>query len=949
MRYLLTEEYFKTEIFQTIAQEYFDTVLNGILNFTEIIQAKGLYAPKGEVIKDYYDMLYHIHILNGLIPAMLVYEKFLLERKWIKIERQPDDTDAELYIKAFVLGFTFHDANKLTGKDKWEDAIIELDKLIDKLRIYDFFKEFVTYRNDVYYLALNTEDRSSALSQQFNVSLDYKHLTEVIAELCHFADGIASIQELDGIEVLYKEVNKTLGKLKSKTGIAITISYIKILENPYTLLSQNLMNTAAKVLKQNERDIFYIMRDGFIFFGNDLKGNEKQEIFRIFEGKNNDLDIQKLIKIDAQKCDLSAVVSIGINTNMLDDIIDKRQNSFLLLSPNGPDKIKYFDDFVKYNENLIQIADLQINRKMQNGKFYLNFSENAKETRPEFVKVFSLLKLMWLNSKSNKAWEKDFKDWTEKTDELPIKFECKFQINENEFIALEKFADIKKYFETITNSSSSLLKTYIAIFKTISILNSFEDIEQQEDYIENLYTEIEIAFQRVELSENSLLSEFYKKYFTFKGNTDFSFLNDYLPNVPEKKEMCAFTAQKGTEAYVDANAFGMNARGFSNRTVASLKNTTSFVSPLFAEENKLRKSAFARPKSNTVVYYDFFETTLDIEKDLIKSVMNAKNHKITDKGEIQFNNSAKFQYSLNNMEFVELSDSMNDIFYFVWKHLLFVKNLGIRSYITGLMSPYRSHKEVFLYENAPRFIKDLGWDRLRLQDIDRVLEERDLLYSIGKRNKSMDSGFVLRYAESPNSIFKSLYLFAAHNEETVVNGITSKLNKFINKYPTKFKGMTVIEKLVETAQQIDSSAKSGSEETWLIRTALDFLRKNVKEKLSKEDTIQQIAGNIYKTLRLGYVDTTVIERFARLVYEELYEKEWKNQLPTLNRQKDWIYQFGFVFKQKSVERMRFLKAEKIKKEIEQNQLPMNKESIIAILKKDKLEKYADEYIQLILK
>ena len=160
--------------------------------------------------------------------------------------------------------------------------------------------------------------------------------------------------------------------------------------------------------------------------------------------------------------------------------------------------------------------------------------------------------------------------------------------------------------------------------------------------------------------------------------------------------------------------------------------------------------------------------------------------------------------------------------------------------------------------------------------------------------------------------------------------------------------MTTIEKLVDIALKIDSSAKSGSEETWLIRTALDFLRKDVKEKLGKEDTIQQIAGNIYKTQRLEYTDVTIIESFARAVYEELYENQWKKKLPTINRQKDWIYQFGFVFKQKSIIRMRQLKAEKIKREITKLNLEINEENIIANLKKDKLEKYADEYIKLIL-
>ncbi len=919
MKYNLTEEYFKTDLFQRVTQEYFDTVLNGILNYKEIIPAKGLFIVNGEVKRDYYDMPYHIHILNGLILALLIYEKYLIKLNLIEY------ADAEKYVKTFILGYTFHDANKLTGKEKWEEALIELDKMIEQLNVNKFFAEFYTYRNDVYFLALATENRSSILANQFKVALEYKHLNEILAEFCHFADGVATIQELDGVEVLYKEILKMTTKLSNI--IDINISYIKLFENPYTLLSQNLMNTAKNILVENGREIFYIMRDGFIFFGDDLKENEKLAIFRNF--KNDDLDIQKLVKIDAQQFDLSSVISIGIDKILLDDIIDKKQNSFLLLSPNGPDKIQFFDDFVKFSELLIQQAGLPIITKIQNSKLYLYFADNASEENPDFVKIFSFIKMQWLNGKSNKAWEKDFKEWTDKNEVLPIVFESEFQVNENEMVAIRKFSDVKKYFEAITKSTSAILKTYIAIFKTLNILNSFDEVEQKEEYIENQYKEIETGFAKGETVEgaNSLLSEFYKKYFTFKGNKDFSFLNEYLPVIPEKKNMCAFTAQNGTEQYKDSNAFGMNARGFSNRTVASLKNEYSHVSRLFAEENKLRKSAFDRAKSNNVVYYDFFETTLDIDKNIINAVINSKNYKITEKSEIQFTKSIKFQYNLNNLEFIEMSDNMKDVFYFVWKHLLFVKNLGIRSYITGIMSPYRSHKEVFVYENAPKFIKDLGWDRVRLIDIDMVMDERDLLYSIGARNKSMDTGLVLNYAETPNSIFKAFYQYAAHNDDTQTNMIAAKITKFINKYPFKIKGMTVIEKLVDIALQIDSSAKSGSEETWLIRSALDFLRKNVKEKLSKEDTIQQIAGNIYKTLRQGYTDTSVIESFAKLVYVELYENEWHEKLPTLNRQKDWIYQFGFVFKQKTNEIIQEKSDEKIIKALIDKKLEINHQNI----------------------
>ncbi len=943
MKYKLTEEYFETSIFQKTVQEYFDTVLKGILNYKDVIQAKGLFIIDGKVMADLYDMPYHIHILNGLIPSLFLYEKFLSVRGWIGKDTEKNK-EAEIYIKTFILGFTFHDADKFTGAS-WTNAFNELEKIKDKLLVSEFFPEFENYKNDVYFLALSTENRTEVKKNRYEITLDYRHLNEILAPLCNFADGIASIQELDGVEVFYKEAEKALGKINQI--IDFKISYIKIHENPYTLLSQNLLNTAGKVLKQNGRSIFYTMRDGILFFGNDLTDKEKELIFEEFENnQSDDIDIGKLVKVTAQQADLSSIVSIGISESILNQIIQNTTNKFLSLSPNGQDKIEYFDDFVKFNELLIEKTELPIDIKINNNKLYLNFSETAYDDNAEFIKIFALQKIMWQNGKINKVWSKSFNNLITSDEELTFEINEQFQTGEDEYIILTKISDLKKYFSSITKSSNALLKTYISIIKAVNILNTYED--DIDDCINDLYKNVINFFSNDENDDKSVLSELYNKYFTYKGNKDFSAIIENMPIVPIKKKMCAYTGKFGTERYVESVAFGMNARGFSNRTVASLKNNISFVSKLMAEENKLRKSSFARPKSNHVIYYDFFETSLDINPDLIKTCIKSRNHEISKDGIVKLDRAAKFQANLKNLEFTEIGSDMISAIWLVRNKLVMVQKLNIRMYITGIMSPYLSHKEVFVYENAPRFIKDLKWNIIRLHEIQMVLDEISILFALGRSRKSINSGLVLNYAGSPNSIFQAFYLFAMQKEQKEVTNVEYKLIDFINKYPNKFKNMTTIEKLVDIALKIDSSAKSGSEETWLIRTALDFLRKNVKEKLGKEDTIQQIAGNIYKTKRLEYADVTVIENFARAVYEELYEKQWKKSLPTINRQKDWIYQFGFVFKQKSVQRMRQLKAAKIKREIIEKGLEVNEENIIANLKKDKLQKYANEYIKLIL-
>ena len=938
MKYKLIEEYFETTIFQKTVQLYFDTILKGILNYEDIIQAKGLFIIKGEIKADLYDMPYHIHILNGLIPALFVYEQFCIKRELIENE------DVEKYLKSFILGFTFHDADKLTASS-WDKALDEISKLSEQFLFTDFFSEFETYKDDVFFLSLSTEDRTEVLKNKYKITLDFNHLTEILAPLCNFADGIASIQELDGVETFYKEANRLLAKINQI--IDLKISYIKIHENPYTLLSQNLLNTAGKVLKQNGRSILYTMRNGILFFGDDLKNDEKELIFREFESRSDDLNILGLTKIDAQKCNFGFLGSVEFNKQLVDEIIENLSDKFLLLSPNGSEKIEYFNDFVKFNEKLIEATELPINISINNDKLYLNFEENAIKEYPVFVKIFALQKIIWLNGKLNKIWDNDFKSWLLSEDKFSFEIEDKFQISEDDFISISKISDLKLYFNSITKSSNANLKTYIAIVKTMNAINSFEDEDEQEDYINELYSQIIQTFTCDSKNESNILSELYNKYFTFKGNKDYAGIIESFPQIPVKRSMCAYTGKTGTEKYVESIAFGMNARGFSNRTVASLQNTTSYVSKLIAEENKLRKSSFTRAKSNNVVYYDFFETTLDINPDLIKNSIKSRNHEFTKDGIIKFDNAAKFQPTLRNLEFVEIGSDMLSAIWLIRNSLIIIKNLNIRMYITGIMSPYRSHKEAFVFENAPRFVKDLGWNKVRLTQINEVLDEISLLMELGKSRKSINSGLVLNYAESPNSIFRAFYEFAAQKKDKEIRNARNNLKTFINKYPHKFKNMTTIEKLVDIALQIQSSAKSGSEETWLIRTALDFIRKNRKEKRSKADTIQQIGGNIHKTLRQERVNSAIIELFSKTVYEDLYEKEWEGNLPTINRQKDWIYQFGFVYKMHVDELISERSDDKIMKKLREEKKEITRENILQTLS-EKQKYFADIIIERIL-
>ena len=321
MKYQLIEEYFETSLFQRTVQDYFDTVLGKIIAENTTLSAKGLFIINGEVKRDFYDMPYHIHILNGLIPALFVYEKYLQQKGWT------ENPQTELYLKIFILGFTFHDANKLLGtkstreRGDLEIAVADLDNHVNRWSVTDFLTDFETHKSTVYYLALATEDRTEVYAADYPITVNRrKHIKIVQRELCHLADGLASIQneQLESIEALYKAVNRSLSKI-SKI-IDLPISYLKVRQNPYTLLSQNLLQVARKQLYQSGKKVFYATREGFIFWGEDITNEEFETIEKVYlKGSAEDIDELKSTDISAQKCNFGFLGSLSFSNNILEN------------------------------------------------------------------------------------------------------------------------------------------------------------------------------------------------------------------------------------------------------------------------------------------------------------------------------------------------------------------------------------------------------------------------------------------------------------------------------------------------------------------------------------------------------------------------------------------------------------------------------------------------------
>lgn len=936
MKYQLIENYFETALFQGAVRDYFDTILGNIIAKDASVSAKGLFIVDGEQKRDYYDMPYHIHILNGLVPALLVYEHYMVEQGYVK------DPEAELYLRVFMLGFTFHDANKLlntqaeSNKSDLEVAVAALDSYVDEWQVDAFLPEFERYKNNIYFLALATENGTWATAEDYPVTLENRdEIRMTQRELCHLADGLASIQNesLESIEALHKAVSRSVGRIAKIA--QLRVSYVKIRPNPYTLLSQNLLQVARQVLATNGKKVVYATREGFVFWGEEVSQNEYEAIRKAYlKGSAEDIKFKELTKIDAQKCKFGFIGSTPFTRHILSEITDKLGDKFLSLSPNGSEGISDFDGFVSFTGQLIEVYDLPVESDLRNGRLVLRYHEQIEDEYDAYFKTtFNLHKIQWLNSKDNDSWRQDFDDWQKSERQLPepIQFD-----GASGPVTLQTTQELLTFIRERVKTTNALYKTYLNFVKTYDLLQEEEDIEA---YIAMLQDQIIDHFEPEEAGEN-VKEMLFDRYFECPGQANLQFLQQYAPSVPPKKAMCAFTGGVGEVAYKAEVAFAMKARGFSNRTVTNLNNNTSYISSLFSEENKLRASLFRMSEANLVLYYDFFEANLDIEKDIIKGCIKAKDEmKLLEDGKVALDKNSKFEYNLYNLEFIKLDTKVEASFFLVRKCLRMARELGIRTYISGIMTPYTPHKAVFHFENAPQFLKLLGWDSVRLIHVDEVLDEIRLVLTFGKGGIESN---LLKIARSRRAYFTLYYLLGAEDQKKVY---TSLIN-FYTKYKQKFQSMTVTEKLAELAVKIDVGFNTAAEETWLIRTAMDFLRKYHKQGSSREDIIQKTNGEIYRKLRMDKPDTEAIEAFSTAVYDQLFKQDWQGQIPAVNVEKDWIYQFAFLFREQSLMKIRTPMARKILETLEAEGKETNEENIKACLP-EKQRRNAAQYLEII--
>ena len=275
---LKLQNVFETPLFMSVVKEYFQNIFPKIFERYNTTPAKG-----GTGFEEYSDMSYPMHILNGILPAMLYLEQKLLENEHTSELVGKEDSDIKMLIKCTLLGITVHDINKFIGKSDLIESLEYLDKILDELRLELSDEE----KNIIKYLIVSTEDRTRYTIPDIELpkrrNLD-RVIKDYLLEAIHLADSI-SVPPEESFSYTFRMLQK---KLQNYFPEVHTFYFH---DSPYEVLSRYLL---IKLISRIEGKILLISPKGFIWIGKSLNKDDLKNILHELETEYQNLLLDQL-------------------------------------------------------------------------------------------------------------------------------------------------------------------------------------------------------------------------------------------------------------------------------------------------------------------------------------------------------------------------------------------------------------------------------------------------------------------------------------------------------------------------------------------------------------------------------------------------------------------------------------------------------------------------------
>jgi hypothetical protein len=982
---------FDSRLFNDVSQEFLGTLLSNIVRDDELRlrsakggSGRGFTRQLAEKISQSTDMPYHVHILNGLFPALKLLEQKFIQEKWFDRE-----ASAQL-LRCFIVGFTFHDINKLVKADSLNEAVeVNIVRFCERLEVESFFAQWREWIEEIKFLALGTEYRTKIHSLQKPIR-HYEAFNTTFAEYCHLADSIASMDGIGSVAEFYDKLCRC--RLDGKNlSTLLQVSYVEVQENIFSLLSQRLLLAAKDViLNDRKQTVLFKLRNGFVYIGAPLNESEIKKIKIDF--KRDLSDVVASAQFDFQSCKLGFLESLseevsgdrkyhdqiisalakiikagfatkGRGTGKVRPLAMTNYSKGLENTNQKPEEIHILERLLdEYELPIKVIKAVKNDGRVQD--YYLSLEkewDDLEEDDRHYLSLYALEKLKALSGKSFPEWQVWRKSFSESR-RLFLQKEFHYE-SAGENISLPTIQDLLPKFSSATTS------TVVAI---VSAAERRARIERRgldlSKYLERRFekTASKLA-PRAKTINSGELDNFAQFYLSGNFERDIESVLSLIEAVPSKDKMCLFTGRSAEIKYGAERAFGFSALNFSNRSLNTLKSKDNKVSSLFLVENDLRQKELPRgfytkklgsddkdkltrqffldsSKANSAIYYDLGEYFVDVLTQPMLNVMGkalSYDCQDVDGLTLVFDDYA-YDFNLYGMNFNLIRDDVESNFYFIYRMLKLIERTCFRIYATSILTPYHCHNQIFVFENCMPFVKALGWSAIRIDEVRERMNEMKVLLSLSAKRLVTN---VLNYAEDRRYLYTA---FSTLKDEEKPNA-RGLLVSFVNslREEEKEKLMSVMNNLAQIAiEMVRPKSGTTSQESWIIRDALKVIKDCHKEGRDNETTIEQIAGELRKTLKnRDYANLSMCEPFANALYTQLFVEEWNGRFPQPNRLRNWVNQFAFLYAEKGWLEYRKFKVRSLIEELQSKQQEVTEDAVIELLVQGNrnLEKHADDY------
>lgn len=805
-----------------------------------------------------FDMPYLAHIISGASLSLKIIEIALREGK-ISVEG-----DLEQKIKRGLVGYLFHDYNKLTGTSKDLKNRNELEELI--LDIPEpIFEKLELRSEEIYQIAFSTEIGTAFNSLRNNVKVSLDLTFEL--ELSRLADVLSSA---------FNNIPNSINKDIFFYGLTLNkeeIHLIKFSHNIFYAFSDILRKETIEMLSENGRTYLWTTSEGIYYYGDeiDLVGKLEDLKIRVLNDFFSKLNISKVMRCNDRKIELPTEGVIEIKISDMKDYFCDNRKFIEVIKPED----KSFDesdikDINSYIERTKPLESINFMMKLDSRRFRdlvsLNdISSDQERAVLERKKIF-LLRYLQLNPEFH-------------SNNTDILRKIIFDVSRREAGILQPFLSRAK---GNNKTKNVFLVPLVLLEKNLDddIWNgAFSELEK---YLNSSLTPFKSA-ENENAVENIL-------------HTILGIPSGVLPLVPEKRTMSMINSYPAQYEAKAENMYALATNStFSNRLTTS---AISFgrIDIEYKLEALLRKCIIPQlsPDYSRVLMYVTFPgaiSYIDIA-EVLTNWISKEYHNPSNLDELFL--GLVDNYERDESLKVDSSfwigtwnvENLQDALRVITTSIIFSMNTKMKCFITESHSPSPSlGKEILVYD-APAFaLNELGLTKIRynrLKDALNLIQTFSVLSN--KSIRIMDwkkmAPVIRGYLREPLSLFSQIrYLMKEGGNKknkgrdslksllgsefmNKINDIESLIDQPVGRGVKNrgVKKMEEIKNLARAALRLKDPGDSSNKRTWLVRDSLYALEKwksNTDTKGSRDlmEFLDILDGQILKGLERDGIET----------------------------------------------------------------------------------------------